>query len=400
MTEYSLRVPDIGEGIAEAEVSLWHVAVGDRVEEDQIVAELTTDKATVELPSHVAGRVVSLACEAGDMIAVGATLMHILRDDEPPEERAASTEPVLPSAALEAVSASPAVRSAARDRGIDLQTLKGSGPDGRILLQDLDPGGPGTKEAVTEQRVTGLRRQIAERMTRARAEAPHFTLVEEVDVSETEHLRTVLNGGPGRLTHLTILPFVMRAVILAVADHPEFNAHYDTSGQVIRRFAAVHVGIATQTARGLLVPVLRDADRQDLPALASDLRRLAESARAGTIDASELTGSTITVSSLGPFGGIATTPILNLPEVAIVGVNRVAMRPAWIGHSFTSRSMMNLSCSFDHRAIDGWQAGLFVQRLKELLETPSLLFLAHPRAVPKTGPYVDRPREEEPRHGI
>jgi 2-oxoisovalerate dehydrogenase E2 component (dihydrolipoyl transacylase) len=276
------------------------------------------------------------------------------------------------------------VRHRAREAGLDLRQLRGTGPAGRILHEDLDAflrGGGTTRPGaarrvdVEEIPVTGLRRRIAERMAEATRRVAHFSYVEEVDVTALEDLRATLNAGTAEAPKLTLLPFLLRAVVRAVADFPQMNAHYDDAAQVIRRFGAVHLGIATQTRSGLVVPVLRHAEARDLRDCAAEARRLAEAARQGHATREELTGSTITLSSLGALGGIAATPVINLPEVAIIGVNRIAIRPAWRDGGFVPRRMMNLSSSFDHRIVDGYDAASFIQRIKSLLETPALLFM-------------------------
>ncbi|GGH53364.1 2-oxo acid dehydrogenase subunit E2 [Frigidibacter albus] len=411
-----IRVPDIGEGIAETEIAEWLVAPGDLVAEDQPLAAVMTDKATVEIPSPVAGRVVSLAVEAGATLAVGAELIRLEVADEgnlgAQPERAQSPEPPVaahdapaePAAAVDPAVASakppnpparpvvppsasplaaPSVRALARERGIDLRQVAGSGPEGRVLRDDVlgfDPfalsGGPRRDTRVEEVKVTGLRRRISQRMDEA-TRVPHITIIEEVDATELETLRQRLNAratGKAEEVKLTLLPFVTKALVLAVTDQPAMNAHHDAAAGILRKFGGVHVGIAAQTPGGLVVPVLRHAEARGLRDTAREIARLAEAARDGRATREELTGSTITVTSLGALGALATTPILNLPEVAIIGINRMAMRPYWSGTAFVPRRMMNISCSFDHRVIDGWDAAVFVQRLKELLELPSLLF--------------------------
>ncbi|SED64768.1 dihydrolipoamide acetyltransferase family protein [Rhodobacter sp. 24-YEA-8] len=417
---HSIRVPDIGEGIAETEIAEWLVSPGDLVAEDQPVAAVMTDKATVEIPSPVAGRVIALAAETGTILAVGAELIRLevdgpgsaplpadLLSSDPlaPETVAPvadtsatvasvvqASDPVKPVAipakaaqpATGAVLAAPSVRAFARERGIDLRLLTGSGPEGRILREDIerfDPfasrHGPRPDLSVTESRVIGLRRRISQRMEEANR-IPHITIIEEIDVSALETLRQSLNtrakNRPG-VAKLTLLPFLIRALVIAVADQPVMNAHHLADEGILRRFGGLHAGIATQTEAGLVVPVLRHAETLDLTGIASEIARLAEAARDGRASREELSGSSITISSLGALGAIATTPILNAPEVAIIGVNRMAIRPFWNGSGFEPRRMMNISCSFDHRIIDGHDAALFVQHLKELLETPALLFL-------------------------
>lgn len=407
MGTHVIRVPDIGEGIAETEIAEWLVAPGDLVAEDQPLVAVMTDKATVEIPSPVAGRVLALAAAAGATLAVGAELvrLEVAGAGNPagavPTEEPSAPAPAAPSAPAVAPPpapvgapvasapdarplAAPSVRALARERGIDLRHVPGTGPQGRILRDDVEAfaspnpaASPQAREHVEEIRIIGLRRRIAQRMEEA-SRVPQITIVEEVDVSALEALRLRLNDRAKARPddpRLTPLPFIARAVVLAVADQPALNAHYDAGAGILRRFAAVHIGIATQTPAGLVVPVLRHAEARNLNATAAEIARLAAAARDGTATRDELSGSTITLTSLGPLGAIATTPLLNVPEVAIVGVNRMAMRPFWTGSGFEPRQMMNLSCSFDHRVIDGWDAALFVRRLKDLLETPALLFL-------------------------
>ena len=316
-----------------------------------------------------------------------------------PTSPALPVSPTLPSApTLPSVLASPAVRALARERGIDLRLVPGSGREGRILREDVegfDPfasqpfasqpfasqRGPRPDASVEDIKVIGLRRRISQRMEEANR-IPHITIVEELDVSALEALRQSLNvraKGKAGQPRLTLLPFLIRALVIAVADQPVMNAHHLADDGILRRFGGIHAGIATQTDAGLVVPVLRHAEALDLNAIAAEIGRLADAARSGRASRDELSGSTITISSLGALGAIATTPILNAPEVAIIGVNRMAIRPFWNGSGFEPRRMMNISCSFDHRIIDGHDAALFVQRLKELLETPALLFIEAPK---------------------
>ncbi len=425
MTEYVLNMPDVGEGVAEAELVEWHVKPGDPVREDMVLAAVMTDKATVEIPSPVAGIVTWLAAEVGDSVAVRAPLVRIeiasgsvapapVEEPQPvakaempalpvqvapaqdivqpePSEKPGKSE-FLPMPAGEAEAkplAAPAVRHRAQASGVDLNKVKGTGPEGRITHEDLDaflasgPRMPGTatgfgrNTAVEEIRITGLRRKIAEKVALSAARIPHITYVEEVDVTDLEGLRAAMNGGrrPDQ-PKLTILPFLMRALVRAVEDQPAMNATFDDETGVITRYGAVHVGIATQTPAGLSVPVVRHAEALGLWGCAAELGRVAEAARTGRAAREELTGSTITISSLGSLGGIVSTPIINHPEVAIIGVNKIVTRPMWDGRGqFIPRRMMNLSSSFDHRVVDGWDAATFVQRLKTLLETPALIFV-------------------------
>jgi 2-oxoisovalerate dehydrogenase E2 component (dihydrolipoyl transacylase) len=409
MAEFVIKMPDVGEGVAEAEVVEWHVKPGDPVHEDMVLAAVMTDKATVEIPSPVAGTVVWLAAEVGDTVAVKAPLIKLEVDAD---AEATAEAPAVPPEALEAGRpvppqfkklvatgtpaadldhkplASPAVRRQAQDRGIDLRQIHGSGPAGRITHEDLDlflSAGASTtstpvplarKTAVEEIKVTGLRRKIAEKMSISTSRIPHITYVEEIDVTDLEDLRAMMNKD--RRTDqpkLTILPFLMRATVKTIAEQPGVNATFDDATGVITRYGAVHIGIATQTAAGLTVPVVRHAEARNLWDCAAEVARLAEAARSGSAQRDELSGSTITISSLGTLGGIASTPVINHPEVAIIGVNKIAVRPQWDGSQFVPRKMMNLSSSFDHRVVDGWDAASFIQRIKTLLETPALIFI-------------------------
>lgn len=415
MSEYVLHMPDVGEGVAEAELVEWHVKPGDPVREDTVLAAVMTDKATVEIPSPVAGVVTWLAAEVGDLVAVKAPLLRIEIADEAVEQApledqqtAATVETeARVDSAVEAVSpqtassaapiaepaskplAAPAVRHRAERAGIDLGQVAGTGPDGRVTHEDLDrllsagtpPSGTVTalarRTGVEEIRITGMRRKIAEKMALSVSRIPHITYVEEIDVTALEDLRAVMNARrkPDQ-PKLTILPFLMRALVRAVAEQPAMNATFDDEAGMISRHGAVHIGIATQTPGGLSVPVVRHAEARSLWDCAAELSRVAEAARNGSAQREELTGSTITISSLGSLGGVVSTPIINHPEVAIIGVNKIATRPVWDGKSqFVPRKMMNLSSSFDHRVIDGWDAATFIQRLRLLLETPALIFV-------------------------
>lgn len=398
MAERIIKLPDVGEGVAEAEVSEWHVAVGDAVREDQILAAITTDKVTVEIPSPASGTVLALGAAAGTILAVGAELLRLevaggataapppAAPKPPPEP-----SPEAPPAAAKPM-ASPAVRRRAAEHGIDLRRIEGSGPGGRIRQLDLDralehptaptpaaPAAPLPKPppGAEEIRLSGVRRAIATRMAEATRRIAHFSYVEEVDVTELEALRTTLReeGAATGRPRVSVLPFVVLAVARATAQFPQMNALFDDDAGLIRRYRAVHMGIATQTPSGLTVPVLRDAERLDLWSCAAGIARLADAARAGTASRDDMAGSTITITSLGALGGIATTPVINRPEVAIVGINRIAVRPVWQGGAFVPRQMMNLSASFDHRVIDGVEAAQFVGRIKSLLENPALIFI-------------------------
>ena len=418
---HAIRMPDIGEGIAEAEIAEWLVKPGDVLREDDPMVAVMTDKATVEIPSPVTGTVVWQAGEPGQIIAVGAELIRLEVDGpgnlaegaapaaaappaakapEPEAQPAPQPQPepepapqpkpaarVPTTAPLRAEGerpiASPSVRARAREAGVDLRLVRGSGPAGRIGHEDLDgfiasggipaPSGPQPDQTVEDIRVIGLRRKIAERMEAANR-VPQITIVEEVDATALEDLRARMNAH-GKGAKLNPLAFIARAIVRALHEQPILNAHYDAEAGLIRRFGAVHLGIAAQTPNGLMVPVVRHAEALDLRATAAEIARIGTAAKDGTAKRDELSGSTITITSLGPLGAIATTPILNVPEVAIVGVNRLAVRPFWNGTAFEPRKMMNLSCSFDHRVVDGWDAAVFVARLKELLETPALIFV-------------------------
>ncbi|WP_282949647.1 MULTISPECIES: dihydrolipoamide acetyltransferase family protein [unclassified Sphingopyxis] len=422
MARFSFRLPDIGEGIAEAEIVAWHVRVGDRIEEDSQLADMMTDKATVEMESPVSGIVVELAGEVGDMVSIGSTLAVIETegegvDDAPPadtpveEEIVAETpgteevtvvevapapapapatapEPVpapeTPAAHSRAVLASPAVRARARDLGVDLGQVHADGD--RVRHADLDAflrynGGqgyhaPGASRARADEpvKVIGMRRKIAENMAASKRTIPHFTYVEEMDVTALEDMRADLNANRGGRPKLTMLPFLIVAICRTIPEFPMINARYDDEGGVVTRYGAVHLGMATQTDAGLMVPVIRDAQDKNVWQLASEISRLAEAARTGKAKVEELTGGTLTVTSLGPLGGIATTPVINRPEVAIIGPNKIVERPVFDGDDIRRAKLMNLSISCDHRVVDGWDAASYVQALKKLIETPVLLF--------------------------
>lgn len=405
-----IRVPDIGEGIAETEIAEWLVKPGDLIIEDQPIAAVMTDKATVEIPSPVAGKVVSHAAAVGETLAVGGELMRLevegagnLRGEpeasiaKRPEPESLAEAPKQPLAEQPAPApkskaplrpvdsaplAAPSVRALARERGLDLRLIPGSGPEGRILREDVENYDPHVRTSGQQPnlsletiKIAGLRKRIAQRMDEANR-IPHITIVEEVDATALEVLRQSLNARlKDKGTKLTLLPFLVKALVTAIADQPVMNAHHDAEAGLLHKFGGVHVGIAAQTPSGLVVPVLRHAEALGLTESAVEIARLAEAAKTGRAMREELSGSTITITSLGALGALATTPILNIPEVAIVGINRMAVRPFWNGSGFEPRKMMNISCSFDHRVIDGWDAAVFVQRLKELLETPALLFI-------------------------
>lgn len=402
MARYQFRLPDIGEGIAESEIAAWYVKVGDRVAEDQTLVDVMTDKATVDITSPVEGVVTAIHGAVGDMAPVGSVLVELAVEGEEnaadtaaasptiaqprPEERPEQPEvPAAPSPAPVPLAA-PATRHRAKEAGVALEHVRGTGAGGRILRQDLEAhiaasgmappvSGLVRRTAVHEESIVGLRRRIAERMELA-ARVPQISYVEEVDVTELEALRQDMNAHRAEEDErLTLLPFLVLALVRTLPEFPRMNAQFDTEAGILRRFEAVHVGIATQTDNGLMVPVIRHAEALGLRECAREIARLAAAARAGTATREELGGSTITITSLGPLGGIATTPMLNAPEVAIVGPNRIVERPVVQGGLVTVRKMMNISSSFDHRIIDGYDAALFIARIKRLLEHPALIFL-------------------------
>jgi 2-oxoisovalerate dehydrogenase E2 component (dihydrolipoyl transacylase) len=426
MGTHVIKMPDIGEGIAQVELVEWFVKVGDTVTEDQVVADVMTDKATVEIPSPVSGKVLALGGQPGEVMAVGSELIRIevegagnyqegaaapaaavaapapvaASKPEPQAEKPvpvaaaapASTHtpaPIVPREANERPLASPAVRKRALDAGIELRYVHGSGPAGRILHEDLDafltqptlstqsaPGGYAKRSDSEQIPVIGLRRKIAQRMQDAKRRVAHFSYVEEIDVTALEELRLHLNKKWGDSRgKLTLLPFLVRAMVVALREFPQINATYDDEAQVITRHGAVHVGIATQGDNGLMVPVLRHAEAGSLWSNAGEIVRLANAARGNKASREELTGSTITLTSLGALGGIVSTPVVNTPEVAIVGVNRMVERPMVINGQIVIRKMMNLSSSFDHRVVDGMDAALFIQAIRGLLEQPASLFV-------------------------
>lgn len=425
MGTHVIKMPDIGEGIAEVELSVWHVKVGDMVVEDQVLADVMTDKAMVDIPSPVHGKVISLGGQPGEVMAVGSVLISIEVEGagnvkesaapaaavikEAPVAAAPKAEPVVenkpapaaprPAAACqgpmvarqadERPLASPAVRKHALDLGIQLRLVRGTGPAGRVLHEDLDAylaqgqSNASSASSAYAQRndeeqipVIGMRRKIAQRMQDATQRAAHFSYVEEIDVTAVEELRAHLNEKHGATRgKLTLLPFLVRALVVALRDFPQINARYDDEAQVITRLGAVHVGIATQADIGLMVPVVRHAEARNLWDSAAEISRLATAARNGKASRDELSGSSITLTSLGALGGIVSTPVLNLPEVAIVGVNKIVERPMVIKGQVVIRKMMNLSSSFDHRVVDGMDAALFIQAVRGLLEQPATLFV-------------------------
>ncbi|PWB33527.1 branched-chain alpha-keto acid dehydrogenase subunit E2 [Pseudomonas sp. SDI] len=428
MGTHVIKMPDIGEGIAQVELVEWFVKVGDTVTEDQVVADVMTDKATVEIPSPVSGKVLALGGQPGEVMAVGSELIRIevegagnlqegtskpaaapaaapvasqpqIQPAQPavaakPAAAAAPVSehrvaPIVPREANERPLASPAVRKRAWDAGIELRFVHGSGPAGRILHEDLDaflaqpttqsqaaPGGYAKRNDAEQIPVIGLRRKIAQRMQDAKRRVAHFSYVEEIDVTALEELRVHLNKKHGDSRgKLTLLPFLVRAMVIAAREFPQINATYDDEAQLITRHGAVHVGIATQGDNGLMVPVLRHAEAGSLWSNASEISRLANAARNNKASREELSGSTITLTSLGALGGIASTPVVNTPEVAIVGVNRIVERPMVVNGQIVVRKMMNLSSSFDHRVVDGMDAALFIQAIRGLLEQPASLFV-------------------------
>jgi 2-oxoisovalerate dehydrogenase E2 component (dihydrolipoyl transacylase) len=435
-----IKMPDLGEGIAEVEVVEWRVKPGDTVKEDQVLADVMTDKATVEIPSPVNGVVVALGGDIGVSLAVGAELIRLEvagagnqgarqaagsaavpaaaetagttlpgtpvstvceRADELDEAPApvARTLPTPPPPAVKAPAArpaargrglaAPAVRQRALELGIALEFLEGSGPEGRITHFDLDaqllkrvkvaPSGPKPADPLDAERtiaVTGMRRKIAQKMQEAKRRIPHFTYVEEVDVTELEALRAQLNERHGNQRgRITLLPLLMRAIVLSLKQFPQANARFNDESGVVTQYDAVHIGVATQTAAGLMVPVVKNAHKHDLWSSAMEVARLAEAARGGKAVRDELSGSTITITSLGALGGIVTTPVINHPEVAIIGVNKMVERPMIRDGAVVARKMMNLSSSFDHRVIDGMVAAQFVQTIRAYLEAPATLFI-------------------------
>ncbi|ELW9527740.1 dihydrolipoamide acetyltransferase family protein [Burkholderia cenocepacia] len=431
-----IKMPDIGEGIAEVELVAWHVEVGQTIKEDQPLADVMTDKAAVEIPSPVTGKVIELGGRIGEMMAVGSELIRLevegdgnLKAGAPVRETKVETAPVAvaapskpvtdasvessaqpaaprapakprreepvaqPRAALapgERPLASPAVRQRAWDMGIELRYVRGTGEAGRILRADLDayartgggsahgaqPRGYDERHDETEVPVIGLRRAIARKMQEAKRRIPHFSYVEEIDVTELESLRTELNRRHGDTRgKLTPLPLLIRAMVIALRDFPQINARFDDEAGVVTRYGAVHMGVATQTDGGLTVPVLRHAEARDVWSISAEIARLADAVRANRVQRDELSGSTITISSLGALGGIVSTPVINHPEVGIVGVNRIVERPMIRDGAIVARKMMNLSSSFDHRVVDGADAAEFIQAVRAVLERPALLFV-------------------------
>ncbi|MCH7821605.1 MAG: 2-oxo acid dehydrogenase subunit E2 [Proteobacteria bacterium] len=418
MSEFVFKLPDLGEGTVESEIAEWFISVGDQVNEEDVVGTMMTDKAAIELSSPVSGKVIKLAGEPGDIVAVGAALVvfeieSAAKDIGTPHESDRPVDGLLQGEAQTnatpaksnrqtRVLTSPAIRRRAADASIDLALIPGTGPGGRISRKDFDryinePAGARSRQAgsrhaddhghaippqdqsssgTTEIKIIGLRRIIAERMSAATREIPHFTYIEEIDVTELDALRTHLNEkNAGNSEKLTLLPFLGLALIRVLKDFPQCNATYDKERNVLLQHADVHLGIATQTPDGLKVPVVRHAQTRSIDDLAGEMRRVSAAARNNSIGKDELTGSTITITSLGKLGGIASTPIINMPEVGIIGVNRATERPVVLKGQVVVRLMMNLSSSFDHRFVDGYDAAAMIQRIKELLEHPATIFL-------------------------
>lgn len=418
MAKFTFNMPDVGEGVAEAEIVEWHVKVGDKVEEDQHLVDVMTDKATIDIESPVNGTVTEVAGDLGDVVAVGSMLLVVEVEGEdgdvggetsaptakpepapepkpepkpePASSPAAAPAPE-PTPALASTSAkvlaSPAVRERARDLGIDLGEVKPAA-DGRVRHADLDQflaynagGGfspAGTKREDEAIKVIGLRKRIAQNMAASKRHIPHFTYVEECDVTELEAMRSNLNAARGNKPKLTMLPLMIAAITRLIPQFPMINARYDDEAGVVTRYGAVHLGMAAQTDGGLIVPVIRNAESRNLWQLASEIGRLATAARDGSAKSDELSGSTLTITSLGPLGGVATTPVINRPEVAIIGPNRIIERPMFVTgpdgtERIEKRKLMNISISCDHRVVDGYDAASFIQAMKKLIETPVLL---------------------------
>ena len=426
MGEFVIKLPDVGEGVAEAELVEWLVEDGQTVREDDVLAAVMTDKATVEIPAPIDGKVIWRGGKIGEILAVGSALVrlevegegNIGEDDaapvpakaEPakaeqpkekkkaaaPAEKAAPASPAprsgggsrpAPRPEGERPIASPAVRKRAMDNGVDLRFVAGTGPAGRISHDDLDAyfnagtGGTGrsartANTSIADIPMVGLRRKIAEKMSISKSRIPHITYVDEIDMTDLEKLRAQLNASrKDGQPKLTILPFLMQAMARAISEQPQMNSIYDDEAGTVHQHGGLHMGVAAQTANGLVVPVVKHVEALGLWDCASELSRLAEAAKNGTASRDELSGSTITITSLGKMGGIVTTPVINHPEVAIIGVNKMRTLPQWDGTAFQPRQMMNLSSSFDHRVIDGWDAAVFIQRIKALLESPAMIFI-------------------------
>jgi len=420
---YQFKLPDVGEGTAEAEIVAWHVKVGDVVAEDQNLVDVMTDKATVEMTAPVSGKVISLRGEPGEMAPVGSVIVEFEVEgagnakpgaaapakvaEAPKPAAAAKKEEAKPAPVAKAAPvskpaadvvarvpgskplASPAVRQRADELGVKLQFVPGTGPAGRISHADLDAyvargggviqtrkGGYEQRDGIEDVKVIGLRRKIAEKMQESKRRIPHYAYVDEVDMTELESLRAHLNATKrADQPKLNVLPFFMRALVKVLPDYPQINAHYDDENATVHRYAAVHIGIATQTANGLIVPVVKHAEARDVWDSALEVARVAAAARDNKAKKDELTGSTITITSLGVLGGLVTTPVINHPEVAIIGPNAILERPVVRDGVVVVRKMMNLSSSFDHRVVDGYDAAEFIQRVKAMLEHPATLFM-------------------------
>jgi 2-oxoisovalerate dehydrogenase E2 component (dihydrolipoyl transacylase) len=402
MTSYSFKLPDLGEGMIESEIVEWQVQIGEWVDADQPVVDMMTDKATIEITAPVSGRVVSLAGDPGDMISVGGELMVFDTDSDTrpqtliendskttklPTAEAVQDDVQEQTAPLKKPLTSPAIRRLAREHNIDLTQLSGTGPNGRITRNDIDRAlnkddqsqirKQELKQGVKREiKVIGLRRKIAEQMSLSVSHIPHFTYVEEIDITELELLRKQLNSTRGQSQpKLTYIPFFMLVLVKVLKDFPQCNARFDDDNQIITQYDDVHIGIATQTDNGLMVPVVKHAEALDLWNCAEEVRRVTEDARSGKANKTDLGGSTITISSLGALGGITTTPIINYPEVAVIGVNKANEKPTIVNGTVTRRLIMNLSSSFDHRVVDGYDAARMIQAMKLLIECPALIFI-------------------------
>ena len=427
MGTFAFKLPDIGEGVVEGEVVEWMVSVGDSVKEDDPILSVMTDKATVEIPAPCDGTVSKIIGEAGDILPVGVVCIEFEVDGdgnasssseapakeevedktEPTPEPVAAPEPA-PQPATEPVSvagpvvertpgtkplASPAVRQRARSAGVDLYHVAGSGPAGRITHADLDvhlsggasrasssmPIGGSPRVAKTgaeEVKVIGLRRKIADSMMASYSTVAHFSYFEEVDVTELEALRQHLNATrPEGAPKLTYLPFIMLALVKGLGQRPECNALYDDDAGVVTRHEGVHLGIATQTDRGLYVPVVKHVEAMDIWSAAAEMVRVTQATRDGKAGVDDLSGSTFTITSLGRMGGLGATPIINKPEVGILGVHNAKDRAVVIDGRVEVRRIMNLSSSWDHRVVDGHDGASLVQLLKSMLEHPATIFM-------------------------
>ena len=401
MADYSFKLPDLGEGIVESEIAEWYVKVGDKVEEDQTIADVMTDKAMVEVTSPVTGIVKSLACKSGEVLAVGSELILFLTDTEQtkeplvvlnnPESILTDAQNLIPdiqpmnkALGKNHILASPSVRRRAREENIDLTRVTAKDPTGRISNTDIENYIAASKQKTssptsintTQIKIKGLRRVIAQKMSAASRDIPHYSYVEEVDVTELEVLRQYLNlQRQPEQSKLTLLPFIMRAIVKAIPDFPHCNAHYESKEELLTQYDAIHIGIATMTKNGLLVPVITNSESLDIWQAAAKLQLITQRTRDGKAQNSELSGSTITITSLGSIGGISTTPIINAPETTIIGVNKIQEKPVVHNGQIAIRKIMNLSSSFDHRIVDGFDGAQFIQSLKLSLETPATLLL-------------------------